>query len=53
MTGQIEGFLPYNGKIYLGACTSARIYEYDPKQPCEKDVNPQQAGIAPCALCRL
>ncbi len=45
MTGQIEGAVPYNGKIYLGAYTSARIYEYDPTQPYVKDVNPKQVGI--------
>ncbi len=41
--GQIEGSVSYNGKLYLGAYTHARILEYDPSQPpSDNNVNPKQ-----------
>ncbi len=44
LAGQIEGCVPYNGKLYLGAYTGARILEYDPNQPYQADVNPKLVG---------
>ncbi len=42
--GQIEGSVAYNGKLYLGAYTGARILEYDPTRPAEANVNPRQVA---------
>ncbi len=45
LAGQIEGCVAYNGKLYLGAYTGARIMEYDPAQPYQADVNPRIVGV--------
>lgn len=46
-SGQVEGYVEYGGKMYLGLYTGARLEEYDPKKPYEPNVNPRQIGIVP------
>ncbi len=40
-SGQVEGSVAYNGKLYIGDYTNARIEVYDPTQPPSAD-NPYQ-----------
>ncbi len=42
--GQIEGVLEYEGKVYLGAYTGARVLLYDPAQPRIAEENPKLMG---------
>lgn len=39
--GQVEHFLPTNGKLYLGTYPKSTLYEFDPGQPFAMGVNPK------------
>lgn len=42
---QTEGMLAYQGKMYIGTYSGAKVYEHDPSQPWQVGTNPRQLAV--------